>query len=684
MAVFNVSIVANLIDNVTSRARAVSASLALMRKEATALAQSGNIAAARAIRAQADYLDTLGRRADIARYQLTTFGTSALVALGAPLAAFNAVEQAFTRIAKAADLPLDPLPGTQAYQQQEALLKGLLDVSQELPNPIREIGEIMEDIVRAGIGETERGIFDIDTVKEITKWFAAAARVFNISLKDTPKKMAVIARLFGKDLNKSEDQIWLFQIMDQIAWLDKNIPGTARNILEFFKRAAPDLKRLGFDEGSIIALGALFESSVGKEAEQSVRTFTSGMQKVATMHMFRPGSQTEKTRNTWAQWLGFKDAEEFYQAIFAGKTGLEALKSLIEALYNVPKEQRDAFIRNAMGLDPMRTLGAITPELIRELERLIQLMKDPQARGTIFRELERDARTLQGQWGLMRNAFTALMGSAFGEGIAEPIKDAMRWLRELMVDLRAFSEEYPGVAKDIGKGLAYLAGLLALYFGGKMAYYIARIMGLASALRRLGYALRFLARNPFMALIGLGLIGGALYQGHKDLANILSESFFGVPAGDWAEFIKNWNINAILRRFAGLQDIDPGPIFQPKGDEDAPTSEEQRSILDELSRAYRDAIIPLPTRRPSVAPPLPTRKPSVLDGAIEPQQRTENYYAPRQQVTAPVTVNVTVNASFQNADPAAVGNAVGNAAAQQVKSALNSALNDGVQGYATR
>jgi TP901 family phage tail tape measure protein len=439
MADLNLSIVASLIDNVSRTADRIKQNLRGISNEAQDVGKKTEGGFNKVHQ-------SLKRTEELSFSTKVAIGgiVSATIALVSEMSRSAAeIEDNFNDIAKALDLPLDK--NDQKFKEWR---NTFTDLAKSVPESMEKVARTMEDVVRAGITDRK-------AVKDITEMFLAAG---DIGAKG-PQRFAQIGSLFGKDLNTTEGRKWLKDILSTVTFIDKKTRASSENLLNFLTRGAPDMSRLGFNEKDILALGTLFESDVGKNAEQATRTLTTGLIRLRT-NAFAPGKKPDAVANI----LGFKDAEEMHEALALSRGGIESLIRLMMRLQQVGPDATEAFFRQGLGVQATRSLGAIlNPEMLKRLMEYRQLIEDPGRLNTL--DIER-ARQLSELWSQIDITINHIK-TTLGEGIIGPAINEQ--IKQFMVDVRGFVTDLDQWASDIQEALDrvknYFSGLKDMFLG---------------------------------------------------------------------------------------------------------------------------------------------------------------------------------------------------------------------------
>lgn len=315
------------------------------------------------------------------------------------------------------------------------------------------------------------------------------------------------------------------------------------DMLQAFKLAGPQAKRLGLDIADVAATFGLL-SNAGIRGTQAGRLFASGM-----TNLVRPTNQMREAlqdlfvtqrglTGTWEQFLYkngqfvglFDTLNERGEVLNRG-----ALRQFHEATKSMSAAQREFYLASIFGKDAGKVWSTLIAEYskaqqeaeaagetgINSFERMAQAMKDPQEQLKVFGD----------QWKDVSGSIKVQMGAALfvleelrqqlGAIVAHNLIPFIKTLGELAKSFMAWAKEHPEVANGLVK-VAIVVAALSVTIGPLLILLGFLIQGFGS----MGTALASLK------LIGSGVAG--LFTGLKAAAVALVPAVGGITIPIWA------------------------------------------------------------------------------------------------------------------------------------------------------
>lgn len=375
-------------------------------------------------------------------------------AIGGPIAAASAFEDAMADVRKVVDFP------TPASFEQ--FKQGLIEISKTVPMTVDGLAQIAAAAGQAGIAR-----------EDILKFTDAAAKIgtaFDISADQAGDAMAKL--MTGLSLTLDEAIL----LTDAMNHLSNAQASSAPEILDVVRRVGAQAKMYGFTAEQTAAFASAMISA-GAESEVAATSFRN-MGKALTIGEAATARQADAFRE-----LGL-DAKQVAKDMQTDAVGTTI--KVLEALSKIPAEQRAAISSQLFG-DEARALGPLLTNL--ELVRSsVALIGDQSAyAGSSFREFEARSKTFSAAVMRFRNRLQAV-AIVVGSALIPIFTDLMERLSPFIEWVSDFIAKHP----QLVGGIVATAGAL---------------VGLRIALSALSY----------LTLAGRGGVLGALAIGGKAL-----------------------------------------------------------------------------------------------------------------------------------------------------------------------
>lgn len=503
-------------------------------------------------------------------------------AIGAPIRAAGAFEEAMADVRKVVDFP-----SPEAFRDFQ---NDLFQLSRRVPLTVEELSQIA-----AAAGEAGFGVDDLLTVTEDAARIAVA---FGTSAREAGDMLAAMQQSYG--MSRTEAVL----LSDAMNHLSNRMASSAPELMSFWTRIAADAGRAGFSQQQAVALGSAMIAS-GHGAEVAATSFR------AMVRALTRGESATARQQTAYERLGLT-AEDV--AFRMQEDAVGTTRDVLARIAALPAEMQNAISSDIFG-DEARALGSIGTNL-EFFDRAIGAVADEaDYAGSALAEFEVRAGTFNNAVTLLRNRITEL-SIRIGEALLPALNRLMEVAAPMIERLADLAAAYPEVTaavvgttaalialKVAAAGLTFVGllgrgGTLALLAGGLRAITLlgtpvagffetlavrnalaARSLGRTpGALARIGDAGRVLLRG----LPGFTAISGALSGIGAALAGITAPVWMGIAGGALAVAAAG---AAIWRYWDRLSAIFSG-IATRVMEELQPALDALRPVLDFLSPAF--------------------------------------------------------------------------------------------------
>jgi len=370
MAVLKSVLKLTLLDNVTARARGISAALGGIDRSVR--------------RSGAPLLGMVGRLAAFGgAYLGVTKGMSGTV--GAAIE----FESAFANVRKV----LDGTP-----EQLENVRRSVIGMSKELPISASGIAEIYAAAGQANI--------PIQEINKFAEMVAKVSTAWEVPVAETGQALAEIKN----QLQLGVAEVGLFA--DSLNHLSNNTAANAPKLLDFTKRVAANGEMFGFTAQQTLAFGGSMIAT-GAQSEVAATSFRN-MGRALTK-----GTQATKMQRTAMGKLGLDSVKT---AKSMQKNALKTTLEVIEKIQELPEWERIS-VASALFGDEARALMPVINNST-ELRRQLALVGDEtKYAGSAFREYVVKANTVGNVLQILKNKFSDAFRS-IGDGMLPGIKEA--------------------------------------------------------------------------------------------------------------------------------------------------------------------------------------------------------------------------------------------------------------------
>jgi TP901 family phage tail tape measure protein len=450
-------LIMQLVDRVTAPARAVTGSLRQVGEAARGLQKiTGLTALTTGINASLEKT-----RGQLAAYHSGLLGVTASAyalskAISSPVKAAMDFESAMADVRKVVDF--DTPAAFKAFQQD------VLKMSTEIPMAAKELSTIVANAGQSGIAN--------DKLLEFTEMAAKVGVAFDISAETAGESLAKM--MTALDLNIDHTR----KLADAMNYLSNAQASSAKDILEFFRRAGSDGKMFGFSAVQTSAFGSAMLSA-GAEADVAATSFRN-----MGRALVRGDAATKSQRQAFGK-LGLS-ATKVAKAM--QKDAVKTTIDVMERLNKLPKEQQAATASLLFG-DEARALMPLISNLDLLKKSLGLVAKETQYAGSANAEYEVRAKTFANAVQLFQNHIERLKIS-FGSALMPVLNDLMDRITPIIDGLTGFVE----ANKE-------LVGNAAMAVGGLVAFRIAAFAA--------GFAASTLKLGALLAASGLAAVGRA-------------------------------------------------------------------------------------------------------------------------------------------------------------------------------
>lgn len=454
--------------------------------------------ATRAVKAQMDKLDALGRKQesvakargayDKGKQFTGSAAVSGAAGLGVAYAASKPViavvkeyvdfETAMMGVAKQVDGARDDNGKlTATYYEFADAIKA---ASNEMPIATTEFAALVEAQARAGIQGKEN-------LLNMAKVSATAAVAFDLPAEQVGEDMGRIAGLYKVPIKN------IAELGDALNYLDDNTRSKGGDIIETLTRMSDVADKLDYRKAA--ALGSTF-LSLGSAPEVAASAARAMVRELAIANMqgkkFQEGMKMVKLDPEAVQKGMSKDAMGTMMGV------LERIKKL------TPDEQTEVSTR-IFGKEFGKDAGKLVNNL-EELRRQLKLVDDAAAAGSMQREMDVRADAIAGRWQVVQNKLFNTKSGA-GEAVRATMVDVMDAIGGVLDKVNGWVKANPTLTASLLKIVASIA-LMSAVFGG-LALTLAGILGPFLFLR-FGLTM-FGIRLP--GIIGIFKVFGAVLRG---------------------------------------------------------------------------------------------------------------------------------------------------------------------------
>lgn len=464
---------------------------------------------------------------------ITAAGAAVALPVGKAVSDFAAFETAMLGVARQMEGARD-INGkvTKTYWEMADAIKAM---SERLPGTSADIAKIVEGGARMGIQGKENLLIYAETT-------AVMAKAFDLPVDQVGEDIGKISQLYKVPIKDIK------QLGDTINWLDDQALAKGGDIIDVMKRIAgtADMANMSFRDAA--ALGSTF-LSLGANAEVAASASNAMIRELAVADMqskrFKEGMSMLGLQGKAIQIGMSKDATGTIITVLEKIKSLSADKQLEAATRIFGKEFGDDAAKLASNLD--------------EYRRQLQLTKDQAAFGSMQREADAWADTLDARIGNAKDAF-ANLSSDLGKHLKPAIASSLETTLGMVQAVRNWAAEHPALAGGLmtaAKGLAIVLAVLGAVTIGAGAILVPLAMlkfsmvtlGItgSGAIGMIGTAFATVGRLMLLNPIGLaitGLIAAAalIYTYWTPIKGFFSSLWAGISAtGRLAvDGIKGW------------------------------------------------------------------------------------------------------------------------------------------------
>lgn len=407
---------------------------------------------------------------------------------------------------------------TQTYYEMGDAIKAM---SERLPLATTEIAAIIEAGARMGI----QGKENLLTYAQTT---AVMATAFDLPVDQVGEDVAKIAALYKVPIKN------ISELGDVINYLDDNALAKGGEIIDVMKRIAGTADTVGMKYRDAAALASTFlslgaKSEVAGSASNAIMTNLS----IATMQSKRFQDGLEMLH---------MNSKNVQKGMSSNATG--TILKVLDAIKSLPKEKQLQATVSLFGKEFGDDAAKLASNL-GEYRKQLDMVNAAQAKGSMQREADSRNQALSAQYIMMKNTVFDL-SSELGQSLKPALVDILGTIRDVLVEVRAWTQAHPELAAHLIKAAAVMA--LLVTGAGAFAIGIAAVLGPIALLKLSLATLSIGGAGGFTALLGkIGALTAAFTLGYEagNLLNMAINKYIfddkdtlGTKIYDWFHPVK--------------------------------------------------------------------------------------------------------------------------------------------------
>lgn len=393
-------------------------------------------------------------------------------------------------------------------------------MSERLPMAANELAAITE----AGAKMNVQGKKDLLAYTETT---AIMAEAFQLPVDEIGLKMGQVAELYKIPISNIKE------LGDTINWLDDGAMSQGGDIIDVLQRMAGTAATVNMEYKQAAALASSFLST-GSKREVAGTASNAVMRELAIATMqskkFMEGLDMIKM-----------SASNVQAGMSQNATG--TILKVLDAINNLPKNKQLEATTRLFGKEFGDDVSKLANN-VSEYRRQLQLVNDPNAIGSMDKEMQARLQNLNAQYETTTNQVSNL-SAGLGSTLKPALIDVLSVVGSVLSSIKAWTVQHPVLTGYIVKGVAALAILLTAL--GALAIGFAAVLGPFAIFR---YGFKLLA---FMAPTILPLIGSIAFG----VTALASTFFLAYQAGG----LISKGIDMLLSSLLGYKTTLGGAIF---------------------------------------------------------------------------------------------------------------------------